>query len=76
MQEKPEKLRWEYILPDGRAVKARDQLCPSPEALFVPAEAEIPGVGRMVLQRVAQCRERIQSDILREVLLSGRSTLF
>ncbi|XP_069636632.1 actin-1-like isoform X2 [Haliaeetus albicilla] len=78
MQEKPEKLTCEYILPDGRAVKVGDQLFRAPETLFVPAEAEIPGpgVGRMVLQSVAKCREHIQPDMLRNVLLSGGSTLF
>ncbi|NXL42408.1 ACT1 protein, partial [Podilymbus podiceps] len=77
-QEKPEKLMCKYILPDGRAVKAGDQLFRAPEALFVPAEAEIPGpgVGEMVLQSIAKCCEHIQSTILRNVLLSGGSTLF
>ncbi|KAM9270220.1 LOW QUALITY PROTEIN: actin-5-like [Morus bassanus] len=77
MQEKPEKLMCEYILPGGRAVKAGDRLLRSPEALFVPAEAEIPGpgVGGMVLQSVTKCREHIQSDMLRNMVLLGRSTL-
>ncbi|NXW41320.1 ACT1 protein, partial [Nyctiprogne leucopyga] len=78
MQEKSEKLTCEYILPDGRAVKAGDQLFRAPEALFVPAEAGIPGpgVGEMVLQSITKCCEHIQSNILRNVLLSGGSTLF
>lgn len=78
MQEKPEKLMCKYILPDGMALKAEHQLFQAPEALFVPAEAEIPGpgVGGMVLWSVAKCHEHIQCDVLRNVLLSGRSTLF
>uniref|UniRef100_A0A8C8AWU4 Actin-related protein T2 n=1 Tax=Otus sunia TaxID=257818 RepID=A0A8C8AWU4_9STRI len=78
MQEKPEKLTCEYILPDGRAVKAGDQLFQAPEVLSVPAEAEIPRpwVGRMVFQSIVKCRECIQSNILRKVLLLGGSSLF
>ncbi|KAM6097735.1 LOW QUALITY PROTEIN: actin-related protein T2-like [Theristicus caerulescens] len=78
MQEKPEKLMCEYIFPDGRAVKAGYQLFQAPEALFVPTGAEIPGPGveGMVLQSVTKCHEHIQSNILRNVLLSGGSTLF
>ncbi|XP_069636634.1 actin-1-like isoform X4 [Haliaeetus albicilla] len=43
---------------------------------FVSTGCQGPGVGRMVLQSVAKCREHIQPDMLRNVLLSGGSTLF
>ncbi|XP_009669913.1 actin-1 [Struthio camelus] len=78
MQEKPAKLIREYLLPDGNAVRAGDHLFRAPEALFVPAEAGIPapGVGGMVLQSIAKCAGRVQMDILRNVVLSGGSTLF
>ncbi|NXI61279.1 ACT1 protein, partial [Anseranas semipalmata] len=78
MQEKPENLTCEYILPDGRAVKVGDQLFRAPEALFVPTEVEVqgPGVVGMVLQSIAKCNKHIQLDILRNVVLSGGSTLF
>ena len=74
----PEKLTRKSILPDGRAVKVGDQLFRAPEALFVPAEAEIPGpgVGRMVLWSITRCHEHTQSNLLRNVLLWGGSTLF
>uniref|UniRef100_A0A8D0F5E1 Actin-related protein 8 n=1 Tax=Strix occidentalis caurina TaxID=311401 RepID=A0A8D0F5E1_STROC len=78
MQEKPEKLTCKYILPDGRAVKAGDQLFQAPEVLSVLAETEIPRpwVGRMVFQSIVKCHECIQSNILRKVLLLGGLTLF
>uniref|UniRef100_A0A672V4M7 Actin-85C-like n=1 Tax=Strigops habroptila TaxID=2489341 RepID=A0A672V4M7_STRHB len=78
MHAEPAKLLRKYVLPDGRAVEAGDQLFRAPEALFVPAEAEItgPGVGMMVLQSFSKCHRDIQASILRNVLLSGGSTLF
>ncbi|NXC47286.1 ACT1 protein, partial [Penelope pileata] len=74
----PENVTYEYILPDGRIVKAGDQLFRAPEALFVPTEVEIPGPGvvGMILQSVAKCSRHIQEDMLRNVVLSGGSTLF
>uniref|UniRef100_A0A8B9TI68 Uncharacterized protein n=1 Tax=Anas platyrhynchos TaxID=8839 RepID=A0A8B9TI68_ANAPL len=78
MQDKPENLSREYILPDGRSVTVGDQLFRAPEALFAPREVEAqgPGVVGMVLRSLARCSSRIQLDILRNVVLSGGSTLF
>ncbi|XP_021273262.1 actin-related protein T2 [Numida meleagris] len=78
MQQKPENLLCEYVLPDGRTVKAGDQLFRAPEALFAPTEVEIQGAGvvGMILQSAAKCNARVRMDVLRNVVLAGGSTLF
>lgn len=78
MQQKPENLMFEYMLPDGRTVKAGDQLFRAPEALFAPAEVQIQGAGvvGMILQSAAKCSTHIRTDVLRNVVLVGGSTLF
>ncbi|XP_024063685.2 actin-85C-like isoform X1 [Terrapene carolina triunguis] len=77
-QEKPNRLGREYILPDGNAIKITDQLFRAPETLFVPANAgiEAPGIDKMILQSVMKCDGNIHPDIMRNVVLSGGSTLF
>ncbi|XP_067422828.1 actin, cytoplasmic-like [Emydura macquarii macquarii] len=78
MQEKPKKLAREYILPDGNVIKMGDQLFRAPETLFMPANAGItaPGIDKMILQSIMKCDGNIHPDLLRNVVLSGGSTLF
>ncbi|OXB56603.1 hypothetical protein ASZ78_009818 [Callipepla squamata] len=78
MQQKPENLTCECILPDRRTVRAGDQLFQAPEALFTPAEVEMQGavVVGMILQRAAECSTHMQTDVLRNVVLAGGSTPF
>ncbi|XP_025906894.1 actin-related protein T2 [Nothoprocta perdicaria] len=78
VREEPAELVREYLLPDGNAVRAGEQLFRAPEALFVPAEAGLsaPGVAGMLLQSVAKCAAGLQPLILGHVLLAGGSTLF
>ncbi|XP_074874148.1 actin, cytoplasmic-like isoform X1 [Carettochelys insculpta] len=77
-QEKSKKLAREYVLPDGNIIKITDQLFRAPEALFVPVHAgmEAPGIGKMILQSVMTCDGNIHPDLMKNVVLSGGSTLF
>ncbi|XP_037355609.1 actin-related protein T2 [Talpa occidentalis] len=78
LSRRPEEVRREYKLPDGRILHIGDQLHQAPEVLFSPDQLgmQSPGLPKMVSCSITKCDADIQKTLFGEIVLSGGTTLF
>ncbi|XP_003765229.1 actin, clone 302-like [Sarcophilus harrisii] len=68
---------YNYILPDGHSMQIGEELFQVPESLFQPSKAgsSSPGIHKLVLKSVMKSSHHFQKDLLKNLILSGGSTL-
>ncbi|XP_072464725.1 actin-5-like [Notamacropus eugenii] len=68
---------YNYILPDGHSMQIGDELFQVPESLFQPSKAgsSAPGIHKLVLKSLMKSSQQFQKDLLKNLILSGGSTL-
>ena len=67
-----------YELPDGQVITLGSELFCAPEALFQPSllGSESCGLHQMMYNSIMRCDEDLRSDMFRNVVLSGGSSMF
>ncbi|XP_043848253.1 actin, clone 302-like [Dromiciops gliroides] len=68
---------YNYVLPDGQSVQIGHELFQVPESLFQPSKAgsSAPGIHKLVLKSVMKSSHHFQKDLLKNLILTGGSTL-
>ena len=67
-----------YTLPDGHTVKIAHERYKCPEALFQPSLLghSSPGIHQSVFKSIMKCDLDIRTDMYKNIVLSGGSTMF
>ncbi len=67
-----------YELPDGQVIKIGSEMFRCPEALFQPSliGKEQQGIHIQIFDSIIKCDPDIRKDLYKNIILSGRSTMF